>query len=303
MEIYRYTLHSRDTLNAVSRRLAFDGILIRHNGGVGCVHPWPELGDLSVEQQIGCLQAGRPTPLIDQALRCTKVDAEARAKGESLFTAPIPRSHWLVQEGDEPRAVRDLGFDRAKIKLGKDLSIEEQIVARWASEGFSIRLDCNDSLSVTTMVNFWYEIRYHWSRIELVEDPVPWSGEAWRILREVGIPLAVDRDARERFRPEYIAVLKPAVSNWLPKGGARYMVTSYMDHAIGQYWAAYEAMRLRESEYDGLQMNCGLMTHRCFEPDPFFERIDIDGSRLLPAGGTGLGFDDLLDSLPWETLN
>lgn len=303
MEVYRYTLRSSCGLNAQSARREHEGLLIRQNGGVGCIHPWPELGDLPVDRQIQCLQQGRPTPLIDQALRCARIDGEARARGESLFTHSIPRSHWLYLPGDEPETARAHGFDRVKIKIGKSLLEEAQVVAHWASDGFTIRLDCNDSLSVTTMVEFWYSLRYCWSKIELIEDPVAWNEEDWRVLRELGIPLAVDRDARDRFRSEYIAVLKPAVSNWVPDPPARYFVTSYMDHAIGQYWAAYEAMRLRESGYEGLQLRCGLLTHRCFEPDPFFERVDCEGSRLLPVGGTGLGFDDLLDSLPWIPLD
>ncbi|MAS91913.1 MAG: hypothetical protein CMO55_01855 [Verrucomicrobiales bacterium] len=303
MEIYRYTLRSAESLNAQSERQEHEGVLVRYKRGVGCIHPWPELGDLSLSQQIACLQSGTPTPLIDQALRCAEIDGQARERGESLFTDPIPRSHWLALPGDNPQEVKSYGFDRVKIKIGKNLVEEERIIAGWASEGFSIRLDCNDSLSVTAMVEFWYSIRFHWPRVELIEDPVPWNPEDWRVLREVGIPLAVDRDAENRFRPDFVAVLKPAVSDWLPETPARYFVTSYMDHAIGQYWAAYKAMSLKNSDYEGLQLACGLLTHRCFESDPFFDRIDCDGCRLLPVGGTGLGFDDLLDSLPWKHLD
>jgi hypothetical protein len=44
------------------------------------------------------------------------------------------------------------------------------------------------------------------------------------------------------------------------------------------------------------------MTHVLYEPDAFIERIECAGARLLPTKGTGLGFDDLLESLQWATL-
>jgi len=47
---------------------------------------------------------------------------------------------------------------------------------------------------------------------------------------------------------------------------------------------------------------CGLLTHRCFETDPFFEQIRCDGPRLVPPPGTGLGCDELLEKLPWKAL-
>ena len=47
---------------------------------------------------------------------------------------------------------------------------------------------------------------------------------------------------------------------------------------------------------------CGLFTHVLYEPDPFLERIRSEGMRLVPPEGTGVGFDDLLEAIPWKTL-
>ncbi|MGZ8789795.1 MAG: hypothetical protein ACXW4P_16385 [Thermoanaerobaculia bacterium] len=73
-------------------------------------------------------------------------------------------------------------------------------------------------------------------------------------------------------------------------------MTSYMDHAVGQFFAAYVA-----ATHD-VNPRCGLMTHVLYEPDAFFERIERDGARLLPPRGTGIGFDDLLERLPWKSI-
>jgi O-succinylbenzoate synthase len=69
-----------------------------------------------------------------------------------------------------------------------------------------------------------------------------------------------------------------------------------MDHPVGQFFAAYVA-----ATHD-VSARCGLMTHVLYESDPFIERMERDGARLLPPRGTGIGFDDLLEALPWKPL-
>ena len=76
-----------------------------------------------------------------------------------------------------------------------------------------------------------------------------------------------------------------------------------MDHAVGQAWAAAEAARLAQGP-DGARMyESGLLTHRCFDSDEFFERVSVKECRYQSNGGTGLGFDDLLEGLPWKRLD
>jgi len=79
------------------------------------------------------------------------------------------------------------------------------------------------------------------------------------------------------------------------------VVTSYMDHALGQMYAAYECARLRQFD-PRADMFHGLATHTLFERDPFFEQLSLSGGRLSAVEGTGLGFDDLLEGLPWKEL-
>ena len=62
--------------------------------------------------------------------------------------------------------------------------------------------------------------------------------------------------------------------------------------ARGQYVAATHDVSAR----------CGLFTHVLYEPNEFIECIEADGARLLPPKGTGIGFDDLLERLPWQRL-
>ena len=93
-------------------------------------------------------------------------------------------------------------------------------------------------------------------------------------------------------------MVKPAIQAVPDSGleGMEIVVTAYMDHAVGQMHAAAAAARIAPDAC------CGLVTHLLFEPDSFSERIALDGARLVAPAGTGVGFDDLLDGLPWERL-
>jgi len=300
---HRYSLTSRTSLNSNSERVKHEGALVRVGGGYGCIHPWPELGDDPIDKQLSQLKAGSRTPLIESALRCAEADLDARKKERPLICDPIPKSHWLILAGDNPTEAVSSGFLSAKLKIGCDLESEIRTIHEWVGAGWKVRLDCNENLSLATFFELWKSVGSIRESIEFVEDPTDWSEESWRLLREAGVRIAVDRDVETRFCNGDIAVIKPARTSWIPSGSSRFFVTSYMDHAVGQMWAAAEASRLQSSSDSDRLLTCGLLTHRCFENDAFFERIRCDGPRLLPAEGTGLGFDDLLEKLPWKRLN
>lgn len=302
---WRYTLRSANRLNAVSARQEHEGALIRVGDGFGCVHPWPELGDAPLDEQLRALARGECdfSPLVSGAMECAKFDGEARRAGRSLFASPVPESHWLVREGDDPGYAKSDGFNLAKIKGTTDLKQVVEEIDRWSEAGLGIRLDFNECLPRGKFLEFWRELEEEQRRaIEAVEDPERWSEEGWMDLRDAGIPLAVDRDHTSRLRPGDILVYKPAHFGFACNRETRFYITSYMDHAIGQVWAAAFASIASQGGQNDKLLPCGLLTHRCFENDAFFERLRCDGPRLLPPGGTGLGFDDLLEALPWKRL-
>src|SRR4028119_2051703 len=59
------------------------------------------------------------------------------------------------------------------------------------------------------------------------------------------------------------------------------VVTSYMDHPVGQFFAAYVAATNRVSA------RCGLFTHALYEPEAFIERIQIGDRRDVVHGSPG----------------
>jgi O-succinylbenzoate synthase len=301
--VWRYTLRSAKALNAASARTEHEGALIRVGEGFGCIHPWPELGDLPLEGQLRVLREGGSTLLIDGALECAEWDAQCREKGRSMFSGEIPESHWLVRPGDDPGFAAGDGFSLAKIKGTRDLRATLETMERWRKAGLRIRLDFNESLEPGGFLPFWKSLTDEQrSSVDFVEDPEQWTRHHWEELRGEGVPLAVDRDMEARLLPGDVAVMKPARPDWCLHADSRYLVTSYMDHAVGQVFAAAKASSHSKGESNLRLLPCGLLTHRCFDSDPFFERLRCDGPRLIPPGGTGLGFDDLLESLPWKRL-
>lgn len=300
--VWHYELVSRQGLNARSRRTLHPGALIRVNDGFGCIHPWPELGDLPLAQELASLTAGKPGPLATAALACAKADGAARRANKSLFLGPVPESHWLALPGDTPSEAMAGGFSKVKFKLGPDFAETIARARDWVDVGFSLRFDANGSLTLQSCWAFWAALGPLREHVELIEDPIPWDPKAWLLLRQAGIPLAVDRNAETRFSMGDIAVIKPALSHWIPPEPAPFFLTSAMDHAVGQLWAAAEAARHAVGAEAHRLLTCGLATHRCFENDPFFEQIRCEQARLIRPPGTGLGFDQLLEDLPWKRL-
>jgi o-succinylbenzoate synthase len=270
-----YELIPRHSLSAIAIAGPRRGALIRVDGGFADVHPWPELGDASLDEQLAGLVRGETTALTTASLRFAAIDATARSDGRSVFDGlTIPPSHW---PGADPLA----GFDTVKLK-----SIDR------IPDHVRLRIDFNATLTAAEFERIAATLPRE--RIDFIEDPCPYDAATWRALRNrTGLRLALDRGTGTEDVD--VLVVKPAVQE-IPSTRAEIIITSYMDHPLGQLCAAYAAANA------GITATCGLVTHVLYEPDPFIERMRIDGARLEPPGGTGFGFDDLLEGLPWRRI-
>jgi O-succinylbenzoate synthase len=309
---YRLVARRKDSpLNAVSSRTALEGVLIRAGAGFGCIHPWPELGDPTLGQCLADLAGPRRRSIVRRALRCAEYDHAAREGGFSLFEEmEVPPSHATLASAD-PRMVAlavEAGFTAVKCKAGREPGHEALLLKERIGEFPNLRwrLDFNESLSPAEASRFWrslpQELR---ARIDFLEDPCPYTDATWIELRRgQGIPLAVDREAAPLTKAADWMVVKPAVDEPLllaeaaVSHGQRLIVTSRMDHPLGQAFAAWEAARLGLS-FPGLVGLCGLRTDSLFETDAFAELLGPWSPAFPVPPGTGLGFDDLLDALPW----
>jgi O-succinylbenzoate synthase len=314
-----YTLYSRGALNAVSMRSEFHGALIRVEEGVGCLHPWPEFGDAPNDEQLQLLRDGGTTRVIECALRMAAADGEARRRGVSLFAdLEIPPCHWSWDQnqpspGQMRRVVED-GWRAIKTKgwgnVGEVLRWLDSFASKSAGADVRLRVDFNSCLQPHQFRNFmdWMTPRVR-ERLDFVEDPFPYEPERWAQMQErYGVTLALDKQLRGASEGFEVAVLKPGRRDWreitdgLPPQ-KRVVMTSAMDHAIGQSFAAWEAAVAWQELGDRMDL-CGLSTEHLFAEDEFFARLKSRSGQLqVDREGTGLGFDDELRKLPWQRLS
>ena len=312
--IARYRLKTRGFLNAISNRREFEGALIQIDGGYGCIHPWPELGDPTLEKCLADLAGARRWPIVRRAIRCAEYDRTAREFENSLFEEmEVPQSHATLAKADpaEIALAVEAGFATIKLKAGRDLTAEAKFLEAMATEYPALRwrLDFNESLEAEQATEFLLHLTEKTrSAIDFVEDPCPYSETAWNALRlATGVNLAVDREASPQSSAAQVLVIKPAVDEPFLLGESavshsqQVVMTSYMDHPVGQAFAAWEAARL-ELQFPGLVGLCGLQTHHLFEPDGFTEALGPWSPEFKIPEGHGLGFGDLLDAQPWTRL-
>lgn len=314
--IHHYRLRSRrGPLNAVTRRSEHEGVLIRHRGGHACIHPWPELGDPTLATCLADLAGPRRRALVRRALRCAEMDRVAREFQHSLFEdLEVPTSHATLSQAD-PKSILaacEAGFDRVKIKGGRDLHTEAAFLNAMVAghPGLRWRVDCNEALEPAAVQVFLETLDPQVLRaLDFIEDPCPYAESTWAGLHaRHRVPLAVDREASPLSRAAQVMVIKPAMDEPLLlaeaalRNGQRVVVTSAMDHPVGQAFAAWEAARLA-LQMPGLVGVCGLQTHHLFEPDPFMEMLGPWTPEFHVPEGHGIGFDDLFDMLPWTRLS
>lgn len=312
--VSRYRLKARGFLNSISNRREFEGALIRIDGGFGCIHPWPELGDPTLEKCLADLAGERRWPIVRRALRCAEYDRAARNFEHSLFEEmEIPESHATLAKGNvaEIALAVEAGFTTVKLKAGRDPDAEAKFLDDMAAEFPALRwrLDFNEALAPDAAAGFLLGLAETTrAAIDFVEDPCPYSESAWTALhRATRVNLAVDREAAPLSAAAQVMVIKPAVDEPFLLAEAalhhrqRVVLTSYMDHPVGQTFAAWEAARLG-LQFPGLPGVCGLQTHHLFEPDEFTEMLGPWSPAFQVPAGYGLGFDDLLEALPWTRL-
>ncbi len=309
--ISRYRLKARGLLNSATRRRELDGVLIQIDGGFGCIHPWPELGDPPLEKCLADLAGARRWPIVRRAIRCAEYDRVARVFDHSLFEEmEIPESHATLTKCDaaEVAAAAEAGFQTIKLKAGREPAREAAFLDAVAADHPTLkwRLDFNETPTPDEAADFLSGLREETrAAIDFVEDPCPYSDSAWAALhRKTRVALAVDREAAPLSAAAQVMVVKPAVDEPFLLGEAalrnrqRVVLTSYMDHPVGQAFAAWEAARLG-LQFPGLVGICGLQTHHLFEADAFSEMLGPWAPVFQAPEGNGLGFDDMLDELSW----
>lgn len=314
MQYSPYTLYPLGALSARAAAQPRQGVLLRgDNGGYACLQPWPELGDAPLEYEMDALRDGTPLRLGARALKCVELDGAARAKGESLFAGlRVPRSHATLPVSATPGQVYNLhqrGFRVGKIKVVPKLAATVERLVNLASmvPDWKWRVDFNCTLSLEDALQFWEMLPPAMrQRIDFVEDPCYYDVAVWQALQDAGMPLGYDMPVQnesiipQRTTKPMMRLVKPArhmSTTGMP------VFTSYMDHPLGQCWAAYNAAAYYTGKPEAEVPFCGLLTHLNYKPNPFSEQLGFNITPDFPVpAGTGLGFDALLAALPWKSL-
>ncbi len=321
-----YVLRSRRPLSALSSSATErHGALLRieTDAGVGYsdLHPWFELGDQNLSIQLKALTSGKPLSLGARSLELAELDRQARNLGQSAFAGlPLPPgNHRLIIDrelelngnagAEYLQQLLTTGVQTLKLKLGSDWRREAVFLMDCEArlQSFRLRLDFNGQLGRDEFLAFLEALPVSLREtIEFIEDPIPLEVNGWNELVErSSATLALDRGSENlaAHAPWMIwkpAVQKPEIARRRASMGSKICVTSYLDHPVGQVDAMLEAARLMSS---GVALEIGgLASHFSYEANEFSESLSCHGGKVLPAPGTGIGFDELLAAQDWQEL-
>ncbi len=310
-----YFLTPRARLGARASNGDRYGVLLRvdrgDSDGFADLHPWPELGDPSLAEELKGLRSGQPLALGQRSLSFARRDADARLANKSLFEGlDVPLSHRLVPDllttgAADLETWRGEGFTHLKIKIGRNPMDELRVLKALSLPlaNFKIRFDFNGIGTVDAVVA-WIKALQPCVRdaIEFLEDPIVYDGLNWRRLsQELKIALAFDRGATPEAFSDWL-VVKPsqrAAADFVGSS-AKICVTSSLDHPLGQLAAALDAAELATKREVGV---CGLVSQSAYETTDFSQALRYAGPKLFgPKSDIGFGFTDLLEKVDWRAL-
>ncbi len=299
--------------------------------GYADIHPWVELGDRPLAEQLYSLCVGELTDLTRKSIGFAGIDAKARQEGVNLLAGvEIPESHALILEPlvlklEHIDALFQKGYRFAKCKMGVDLEKELQHLNdlakhEWkeqSGERLKLRLDFNASHSAKDVKEkFISKISNKLKdKIDFIEDPCKYDFTSWQDFRQQGFVLAYDR--KEDGLPigevaADILIYKPAIEDgaeleeYCHLHGKKIFITSYMDHPVGQMFSAIEAVKYKEKDQERKEKilhGAGLLSHLVYEKNEFSSLLTVQGSRFVINDGLGIGFDKLLEQRTWLDIS
>lgn len=322
----RYELVPWQVIGAVADTSPRQGALLKvqwPNGNIGYadIFPWPEFGDADIVDQLRALAQGKISPLVEQAIWLAKKDSVWRKEKKNAHTgASKIKNHFLVNDFTKfseasVKEARTAGFTTFKIKVGRAVDEEGKFISRFLKQNpVLVRLDFNAKTDFSEFERLFSHLgTAEKARIEFVEDPVPWSMDAWTEAAKI-VPIAIDMENEkidwEKFtsRPPFqVVVLKPARTDmekalkFINRFALKMMVSSSMDHPVGVAHACAQASELKKF-YPNTMLDCGCLTLKAYKPNEFMNHIQTTGPFLKEIKGTGIGFDDLWDKVEWTPV-
>lgn len=325
---WKYSLKPKTRIGSVAASREREGALLKIQWpddiiGYGDLFPWPEFGDLRVDAQLLNLKSGKISTGLEQTIHLARKDGQARRYQQNLMRGvPRVRNHFLITD---PLKITDaelidaqtLGFTVVKLKCGQnpeaELKLAEKIIK---DRGFTLRLDYNGNATPAKFQSFMGKIPpLLRQKIEFVEDPFVYNHELWKSAAEL-VTLAVDQETDRVPWEEYseanpppfkVIILKPArqdigkAREYAHRFRLKIVVTSSLDHPVGIMHAAAACGEIKRL-YPNLVLDAGCFSHLAYEPDLFSQMLPLRGPYLGEIAGWGVGFDSLLNGLPWTAL-
>lgn len=330
LSVFPYQLHFLRHLS-VAERPDRHGALLRfqfQDGACGYsdLHPWSEWGDLPLAQEIEQLKKRAMTRLGAQSYRFARADALARAENRSLWEGlKIPRSHFLVLDWKMPldfQRLAGLGFKALKLKLGSSALQQTAALRAWflraANSGLKVRLDFNQQLTYEQFQDWLPSMVGLEECLDFIEDPFPYDAKQWSEVTRAGrVRLAFDQVPHGGSEADLSALLvqgscavfvhKPATQSmrWVREQllalQVPCVVTSYLDHPLGQLFAGWSAAQMARELGQSQLLTCGLVSHQVYEPHLFSQKLRLEGPDLwVPDETAGIGWGAELEGLAWQ---
>lgn len=297
--------------------LRFEGSSVAY----GDCFPWPALGDLPLEAHLEALKKGRFTPLVERSFFLAQGSCPAPSQNlhESPWNRPLPKNHALIADVKQLNTqcieeLAALGFDRMKIKLNgthlEDWASFFLLKEAFRASAVKLRIDFNNSLKPSQFETFLRDWGSNLDLIDFVEDPFPYHAGAWRELTlKFGVRLALDSfcgtEAIRDLGGCQVVVYKPAspAGDLLLKaaleGEQALVVTSYLDHVLGQWHAARVCGALYQQF--GSRMECaGLLSQRAYENPHLLDCLPAHGPWFQMSLGGFQVLRQRLEQLDWE---
>lgn len=324
ISFHPYKLVPLKAVNAVTTTTAREGALLKvewEGMGIGYadLHPWPEFGDLSLQQQLEDMRRKKFSAQVQQSIWFAERDVQARHDKKSILSYGVPvKNNYLISSYADltpalVKAIQEQGFETIKLKCGKDFIGEVRALNSLDGTGLRIRLDFNASIDEAAFRKFLGELSSEvLASIEYVEDPFEYKAVHWQEMNEL-VPLAIDNElakvewSKVSARPFAAVVVKPAKTNvedvleQCLRRNIKMTITSNMDHPVGVMHAVAVAGEYKKSHPD-LMLEAGCLTHSLYQAEAFSNLMKTQGPYLHPVPGVGIGFDQLLAEVPWQPL-
>jgi o-succinylbenzoate synthase len=312
IHIYQKSKFRKGTL----LRVKFDDGLV----GYADVCPFQEYGDQPYEIEIQNLLRHQPSNLMQRSIHVARIDAQARAAKESLYSEVRIKNHFLISnllefDMQRVRLLQAQRFTEFKVKVGRELRLETEMLKALTESlapGVKLRLDFNANLSREKFTE-WLSKNQSWlkPRVDFFEDPFTYEPREWqKISADYGVDLALDLSGdptAAKAEGANVIVVKPAVQDpeqilkAITEPTKRFVFTHYMDFPVGQM-SAYVAAQQLIAAGDNRIGVCGLQHHDVYEGFTFQDAIHNDGPYIVPPEGHGLGFDNLLEKQEWQEI-